>query len=116
MTGYFHLVKSKPKNRIHKNLRGKKIQCSSSLKHAKQDNEPWLIFTSLSIKQYNAKQVVKMYAQRMQIEETFRDLKNTNNGISLRYCRSYQKGRLNIKYKSFKLALQQLNEDFLLCL
>lgn len=32
----------------------------------------------------------------MQIEEAFRDLKNTNNGLSLRHCRSYQKGRLNI--------------------
>ncbi len=37
-----------------------------------------------------------MYAQRMQIEEAFRDLKNTNNGLSLRHCRSHQKGRLNI--------------------
>lgn len=32
----------------------------------------------------------------MQIEESFRDLKNTNNGLSLRHCRSYEKGRLNI--------------------
>lgn len=172
MTGYFHLIKSKPKKRIHKNLRGKKVQCSSSLKHAKRENEPWLIFTSLSMKQTNAQHVIKMYAQRMQIEEAFRDLKNTNNGLSLRHCRSYQKGRLNIalliaaithfflwliglivkqkkvhhsyqantikhrnvlsifsigwqylkrngyniQCKDFKLALHQMNEDFLLCL
>ncbi len=32
----------------------------------------------------------------MQIEEAFRDLKNTNNGLGLRHCRSYQKGRLNV--------------------
>lgn len=94
--GYFHLIKSRPKKRTRKNLRGKKIQSSVSLKHAKRGNEPWLIFTSLSSCEYNAKRVMKMYAQRMQIEEAFRDLKNTNNGLSLRHCRSYQKGRLNI--------------------
>jgi len=172
VTGYFHIIKSIPKKRTHKNLRGKKIQCSSSLKYAKRGNEPWLIFTSLSVQQYNAQQIIKIYAQRMQIEESFRDLKNTNNGLSLRHCRSYQKGRLNvalliaaithfllwllglvakqknvhhsyqantikhrnvlstfsigwqylkrngynIQYKSFNLALQQMNEDFLLCL
>jgi len=172
ITGYFHLIKSKPKKRVSKNLRGLKIQCSSSLKHAKRGNEPWLIFTSLSIQQYNAQQVMKMYAQRMQIEESFRDLKNTNNGLSLRHCRSYQKGRLNvalliaaithfllwliglvakqknvhhsyqantvkhrnvlstfsigwqyikrngynIRHSHFKLALRQMNEDFLQCL
>ena len=96
VTGYFYLVKSKPKKRTHKNLRGKKVQCSSSLKHAKRGNEPWLIFTSLSTSEYNAQRVIKMYVQRMQIEEALRDLKNTNNGLSLRHCRSYQKGRLNV--------------------
>lgn len=89
-------MKSKPKKRKRKNLRGKKIQCSTSLKHAKRGNEPWLIFTSLPIHEYDAQQVIKMYSQRMQIEEAFRDLKNTNNGLSLRHCRSYQKDRLNI--------------------
>ena len=36
------------------------------------------------------------YKKRMQIEEAFRDLKNTRNGFSLRHCRSYQVARLNI--------------------
>ncbi len=94
--GHFYTVKSKPKKRKRKNLRGKKIQCSVSLKHAKRGREPWLIFTSLSVSEYSAQQVTDMYTQRMQIEESFRDLKNTNNGLSLRHCRSYQKGRLNI--------------------
>lgn len=94
--GGFYIVKSKPKNRKRKNLRGKKIQCSSSLKHAKRGGEPWLLFSSLSTAQFNAQKITKIYVQRMQIEESFRDLKNTNNGLSLRHCRSYQKGRLNI--------------------
>lgn len=94
--GCFYMVKSKPKQRVKRNLRGKKVQCSPSLKHAKRGREPWLIFTSLLASEYNAQKIIKFYTQRMQIEEAFRDLKNTNNGLSLRHCRSYQKGRLNI--------------------
>lgn len=96
VNGHFYLIKSQPKKRVRKNLRGKKIQCSPSLKHAKRGREPWLLFTSLSNHDYSAQQIIKLYAQRMQIEESFRDLKNTNNGLSLRHCRSYQKGRLNV--------------------
>ena len=32
----------------------------------------------------------------MQIEEAFRDLKNTRNGFSLRHCRSFETERLNV--------------------
>ena len=32
----------------------------------------------------------------MQIKESFRDLKNTSNGLNLRHCCSYEKGRLNV--------------------
>lgn len=93
---YFYVYKSKNKNRIKKNLRGKKVQCSSSKKHAKAAKEPWLLVTSLSIEQFNAKQIIDIYKSRMQIEEYFRDLKNTKNGFGLRHCRSFQKNRLNV--------------------
>ena len=96
VSGHFYLYKAVPKKRKHKNLRGKRVRCSTSLKHAKRGHEPWLIFTSLSNEVVTAQQVIKIYAQRMQIEEGFRDLKNTNNGLSLRHCRSYTKGRLNM--------------------
>ena len=32
----------------------------------------------------------------MQIEEAFRDIKNTRNGFSLRHCRSMETQRLNV--------------------
>lgn len=32
----------------------------------------------------------------MQIEEAFRDLKNTRNGFSLRHCRSFERQQLNV--------------------
>ncbi len=73
---YFFIYKGKNKNRTKKNLRGKKVQCSSSKKHAKAAKEPWLLVTSLSIEQFNAKQMIDIYKSRMQIEEYFRDLKH----------------------------------------
>lgn len=93
---YFYIYKGKPQNRIKKNLRGKKVQCSVSKKHSRSAREPWLIVTSLPTEKLNAQQVISIYKKRMQIEEYFRDLKNTKNGFGLRHCRSFQKDRLNV--------------------
>ena len=54
------------------------------------------LFTSLKKEAYIPQQIVALYKTRMQIEEAFRDLKNTNNGLSLRHCRSFSTKRLNI--------------------
>ena len=96
ITCYFYLYKDKRKNRTKKNLRGKIVRCSSSKKHAKGAREPWLLVTSISLDELNAKQIISVYKQRMQIEEYFRDLKNTKNGFGLRHCRSFDQNRLNI--------------------
>lgn len=82
-------------NRIKKNLIGKKIQCSVSKKHEMSGNEPWLIVTSLAPEKYAPHEIMNIYKVRMQIEEGFRDLKNTKNGFSLRHCRSFNIERLN---------------------
>jgi hypothetical protein len=92
----FYLLKQRKKHRVRKNLAGKKIQCSVSKKHEKRGNEPWLIASSLSPADYSVDQVMTIYKKRMQIEESFRDLKNTKNGLSLRHLRSYKLGRLNV--------------------
>lgn len=92
----FYLYRGKKQNRTKKNLRGKKIQCSVSLKHAKRESEPWLLVSSLSTETYTPTQIIFLYKQRMQIEEAFRDLKNTRNGFSLRHCRSFATQRLNV--------------------
>ena len=93
---YFYTIKKTKKNRVKKNLVGKKVRCSSSLKHAKRESEPWLIVTSLPPEEITASQLMKMYSKRMQIEEAFRDIKNTRNGFCLRNCRSYSKERLDV--------------------
>lgn len=91
-----YVIKEKHKNRIKKNLAGKKIRCSSSLKHEKREAEPLLLASSLSHDKISSKQIVKIYQKRMQIEEGFRDLKNQRSGFSLRQNRSMSLGRLSV--------------------
>jgi hypothetical protein len=88
------IIKGKKKYRKKKNLKGHKVRCSSSLKHAKRNKEPWLIATSLAI--YSAKKIIKMYSLRMSIEQGFRDTKNYRNGLSFRETRSTTVERLSI--------------------
>ena len=99
----FYLVKQNKKYRVKKNLIGRKVRCSSSLKHEQRENEPWLIATSLSSIQ--PIEVMTLYKKRMQIEESFRDLKNTRNGLGLRFCRSFRVTRLNVALLIAALAM-----------
>lgn len=96
LTCYFHLMKQKKKHRARMSLIGKKIRSSVSLKHAKRGNEPWLIATSLNPKLFSAHKIMIIYKKRMQIEEAFRDIKNSMNGFGLRHCRSFGKARLSV--------------------
>jgi hypothetical protein len=89
-----YLIKEKPKYRKKKNLRGHKVRCSVSLKHAKRCKEPWLIATSMS--SLSPKKIMIIYEMRMQIEQGFRDIKNQRNGLCLRETRSTTEQRLSI--------------------
>lgn len=88
------LIKEKRKYRKKKNLKGHKVRCSSSLKHAKRNKEPWLIATSLTVN--CAKKIIKIYKLRMSIEQGFRDTKNYRNGLCFRETRSTTTERLSI--------------------
>jgi hypothetical protein len=50
--------------------------------------DPWLLATSLPNTYGAAKRIMKLYALRMQIEETFRDCKGRRWGFGLQYARS----------------------------
>lgn len=94
--GNFYVFRGKKQHRHRKNLRGKQIQSSVSLKHSKREKEPWFLISSLPTDTHTPKQIIMLYKKRMQIEEAFRDLKNTRNGFSLRHCRSFDTERLNV--------------------
>jgi hypothetical protein len=102
---HFYVFLDKKKQRVQKNLRGKRIQSSVSLKHEKREREPWLLVSSLSTENYTPAHIITIYRKRMQIEEAFRDLKNTRNGFSLRHCRSVDVQRLNVALLIAALAM-----------
>jgi len=71
----------------------------SSSKAAKEARasarEPWLLAHSPKLSKYRADEIVAMYAQRMQIEEAFRDTKSAVYGMGLEIGRSRSQLRLH---------------------
>lgn len=72
----------------------KQAQSAASKKHAEREREPWLLATLLEITSPLANKVVKIYRQRMQIEEGFRDTKCVKFGLALSHNRSLDLLRL----------------------
>jgi len=73
-----YLVKRRKKHRVN---HGKHVRSHQSLKPARAQREPWLLAASPSLAALSATEIVNIYAQRMQIEEAFRDLKSDRYGL-----------------------------------
>ena len=99
------IYQGKLKGRKHKNRLGKIAANAYSRKKAQAQREPWLLATSLSPSSTLAKQVVKLYRCRMQIEEGFRDIKSHRFGFSLNYHRTNSVKRLQVLLLIASLAL-----------
>jgi len=78
-----YLVKKKKQGRIKKTVFGKRCEMKHSKSNAKRERTPWLIVTSLTGGKAITKRVINLYKTRMQIEESFRDIKNSRWGFSL---------------------------------
>lgn len=90
------LYKQPPKGRRSMNRAGKPYANQKAKKYAKGANEPWLLCTSLPLNRTLAKKAVNIYRQRMQIEESFRTMKNEHYGLGLARGRTYKQARLEI--------------------
>ena len=90
------VYKHRPKGRIDKNQFGQRAQRKHSKENAQREREPWLLATSIKINSKLAKQVQKIYATRMQIEEGFRDNKSTRYGLGFELNKSRTVKRLQI--------------------
>jgi hypothetical protein len=90
------LVKRIKQGRHKTGKLGKPMRSSPSLKNARAQREPWLLATSPELDHLSAQAVVAVYAQRMQIEESFRDLKSEHYGFGFSAGRSKQKDRLSV--------------------
>lgn len=60
---------------------------SGSGNYQRSAKEPWVLVTNLP-KTYNATKIINYYKKRMQIEESFRDIKSHQFGLSARYMRT----------------------------
>jgi len=78
-----YLVKKKKQGRVKKTVFGKRCEMKHSESNAKRERTPWLIVTSLTGGKAITKRIMNLYKTRMQIEESFRDIKNSRWGFSL---------------------------------
>jgi hypothetical protein len=92
---HLYSVKKKSKNRKLKTKTGRIKQSKYSKLHAIGQKEPWILVSSLSEGEYTAEQVVKFYSYRMQIEESFRAIKNAKNGFCFKHTMTRNVTRLN---------------------
>jgi len=82
-----YLIKKKKQGRVKKTKFGERCAMKHSEKNAHRERTPWLLVTSLDRRTANTQQVINLYKTRMQIEEAFRDIKNSRWGFSLNEAR-----------------------------
>lgn len=75
------------------NMYGKPRTGRASAKSARAACEPWLLAASPALDHLSPQGIVNLYAQRMQIEQSFRDTKNLRVGHGLRVARSRSRER-----------------------
>jgi len=76
------LQKLKSKDRHKLNRRGQRSSSSRTKQYSKSYNDPWVIVTSLESNKHNLiKPILRIYEQRMPIEEGFRDMKSSKYGF-----------------------------------
>ena len=94
-----YLVRKKKQGRIKKTVFGKRCEMKHSEKNTHRERTPWLIVTSLEGGAAITKRVINLYKTRMQIEEGFRDIKNSRWGFSL------DEAKVNSKFRYENLLL-----------
>lgn len=90
------LIKGKSQGRHRLNIYGKRRADRASADCAAAAREPWLLAASPKLDHLAAQSIVNLYAQRMTIEESFRDTKNLRWGQGLQITRSRSRARLQM--------------------
>lgn len=90
------LVRLRKCGRHDKTASGSIARSRKSLKAARSQREPWLLLAALSLSHLTAKMIVRIYRQRMQIEEGFRDMKSLYYGQGYEINRTRDPKRLAI--------------------
>ena len=83
LAGRLVLIRQNRRGRKHRSLAGTARRSRLSRKHAAGAREPWLLIASHSLCDLSARQLVRLYKTRMQIEEGFRDTKSVAYGLGI---------------------------------
>lgn len=89
-------VRRRPKHRDQLTRAGTPQQGTPARKARRAAREPWVLATSLSPDRCSAAQLVTMYSKRMQIEESFRDLKSHRYGMGFEDSQTRDGRRLSV--------------------
>ncbi|WP_295461377.1 IS4 family transposase [uncultured Thiodictyon sp.] len=92
----FVLVRRAKQGRSAKTADGRRSRSKKSMQAARAAREPWLLVASTALAAWTPKKVAKLYRRRMQIEESFRDMKSQHFGEGLECSRSDGGGRFTV--------------------
>ena len=90
------LIRRTPQGRKSLTVFGKSSRSRHNNKQRSGQTEPWLLAASASLARLSARHIVDWYSTRMQIEQTFRDLKSPQWGLGLSTSQTRNPGRLAI--------------------
>jgi hypothetical protein len=76
------LVRRRKRGRIERTRHGQPARGGRSLKQSRRAKDPWLLACSCSLDALSPAEIVTLYARRMQIEQSFRDLKSHRFGCA----------------------------------
>lgn len=82
------LARRAKKGRHRLNMNGNKRSGRASARNSRSAREPWLLVSSPGLQHLSPDAIISLYAQRMKIEQSFRDTKNTRVGLGLENARS----------------------------
>jgi hypothetical protein len=90
------LVRLPARGRHRLNIYGRQRAARTSRKCARAAHDPWLLAASRRLDHLTAHTLVRLYAQRMRIEQSFRDTKNLRFGQGMHTARSRTRERLQM--------------------
>lgn len=97
---------AKPAQGRHRlNRAGQPARSKASQQSAAREREPWLVVAAPTLADMSARQLVQIYALRMQIEASFRDLKSHRFGYAFEDSLTRKAKRLEILLLVHALAL-----------
>src|SRR5712671_928755 len=76
--------------------RGTHSHDRASISARQRESEPWVLVVSPQLSHLSPKQLVSIYAKRMQIEQSFRDLKSHRYGCAFKYSLTRDPKRIAI--------------------